>query len=85
MDVQYRNYKRLVFVAHNQADLDRYRPQAQEVAEYCQRWGMRYEEIIGSEKYVRGLIEVAASLDLADEDFILIPPGGELKQAQFVR
>ncbi len=85
MDVQYRNYKRLVFVAHSQEDLGRYRDQAKAVAQYCQRWGMRYEEIIGSEEYIRRLVEVAASLELADEDFILISPGGELKQAQFIR
>jgi hypothetical protein len=85
MDVQYRNYTRLVFVAHSQEEIERYRSQAKEVAEYCQRWGMRYEEIIGSEDYIRHLVELAASLELADEDFILIPPGGELKQAQFIR
>ena len=85
MDVQYRNYKRLVFVAHSQEEIERYRSQAKEVAEYCQRWGMRYEEIIGSEDYIRHLVELAASLELAGEDFILIPPGGELKQAQFIR
>jgi hypothetical protein len=85
MDVQYRNYKRLVFVAHSQEEIERYRSQAKEVAKYCQRWGMRYEEIIGSEDYIRHLVELAASLELAGEDFILIPPGGELKQAQFIR
>jgi hypothetical protein len=85
MDVQYRNYKRLVFVAHNLGDLEKYRPQAEEVAQFCQRWGMHYEEIIGSEDYTRRLIEVAASLELADEDFLVVPPGGELEQAQFIR
>jgi hypothetical protein len=85
MDQQYQHYKRLVLVAHSQADLDRYRPQAEEVARYCERWGMRYEEILGSDDYVRRLVEAAASLDKADGDFLVIPPGGEISQNQFIR
>lgn len=85
MDEQYRNYKRLVFIAHNREDLEKYRSQAEEVAQFCLRWGMRYEEIIGSDEYTRRLIETAASLASADEDYLIVPPGGELKQAQFIR
>ena len=85
MDQQYQNYKRLVFVAHNPEDLERYRPQAEEVARFCQRWGMRYEEILGSEDYVNHLVETATALDKAGEDFLVIPPGGELNQSQFIR
>jgi hypothetical protein len=85
MDQQYQHYERLVYVAHSQEDLEKYRPQALEVAEYCQRWGMRYEEILGSDIFVRRLIEVAATLDKADDDFVVIPPGGEIRQSQFIR
>jgi len=85
MDMQYQNYKRLAFVAHNQEDLEAYRPQAEEVARFCQRWGMRYEEILGSENYVKRLVEVAAALDQAGDDFVVVPPGGELAQSQFIR
>lgn len=86
MDQQYQHYERLVFVAHDQQDLEKYRPQAKEVARYCERWGMRYEEILGSDGYVRGLIEAAAELDKANyDDFVVIPPGGEIRQSQFIR
>jgi len=85
MDQQYRNYRRLAFVAHNPEVLEAYRPQAQEVARFCQRWGMDYEEILGSEAYVQRLIETATDLTCAGEDFIVVPPGGEVNQAQFVR
>jgi hypothetical protein len=85
MDQQYRHYERLAMVAHKQEDLDRYRPQAQEVAKYCERWGFQYEEILGSDAYVRRLVEVAAALDQADGDFVVVPPGGEISQAQFMR
>ena len=85
MDVQYHNYQQLTFVAHQQKDLERYRAQALEVAAYCERWGMRYKELLGSDQYVRRLAEVASAIEAADENFIITPPGGELKQRDFIR
>lgn len=93
MDQQYQHYERLVLVAHNQEDLEKYRPQALEVAKYCERWGMRYEEILGSEIYVRRLVELIPiiakqGLDAKGQlgsDFVVIPPGGEIRQDQFIR
>ncbi|HEY5669376.1 MAG TPA: DUF1638 domain-containing protein [Anaerolineales bacterium] len=85
MDMQYQNYKRLVMVAHTQEDLEKYRPMALDVARFCERWGMRYEEILGSDSFVRKLIEVASLPDQANEEFVVIPPGGELKQSAFIR
>ncbi len=85
MDQQYQHYKRLVLVAHSQEDLAFYRHQAQEVARFCQRWGMTYEEILGSDRFVRELVEMSYALEKVNEDFVLIQPGGELKQADFIR
>jgi hypothetical protein len=92
MDQQYQHYERLVLVARSQEDLDTYRPQAQEVARFCERWGMRYEEILGSDRYVERLIEAAAALgngsqalDGLKSDFVIIPPGGEIRQEMFMR
>jgi hypothetical protein len=85
MDQQYQHYERLVLVAHSQADLDTYRPQAQKVARFCEHWGMRYQEILGSDGYVRRLVDVAAKLDRVNGDFLVIPPGGEINQEQFMR
>jgi hypothetical protein len=93
MDQQYQHYERLVLVAHNRADLDAYRPQAQEVARFCARWDMRYEEMLGSDEYVRrlaGLVARARQEGLAalagiDGDFVVIPPGGQIQQEQFMR
>ena len=84
MDQQYQHYERLVLVAHKAQDLEAYRPQALEVARYCEQWGMRYEEILGSDAFVRRLVEVATSLDRAGDDFVVIPPGGEVRQEQFI-
>jgi hypothetical protein len=85
VDQLYRNYKRLVLVAHSQEDLDTYRPRALEVARFCERWGMRYEEILGSTGFFERLIQSASTGNLVDGDFIFVPPGGELSQAKFLR
>jgi hypothetical protein len=84
MDQQYRNYKRLAFVAHRQADLEQYRAQAQEVAAYCSRWGMAYQEILGTDDFIHKLGQVAGDLAQADASFIIVPPGGQLSQGQYL-
>ena len=85
MDQLYHNYKRLVLVAHSREDLDAYRARALEVARFCERWGMRYEELLGSTEFFEGLLRTSAAPDQADEDFIIVHPGEELRQAQFLR
>jgi hypothetical protein len=93
MDQQYQHYERLVLVAHSQADLEAYRPLAEPVARYCEHWGMRYEEILGTDAYVRRLVDLVLALrnglDPAsaggDRDILVIPPGGEIRQEQFLR
>jgi hypothetical protein len=85
MDTQYHNYKRLALIVHNKEDLESYRPAAQEVARYCERWGVRYEELVGTDTMLRRLFEIAANLDRTNEDFLVVPPGGTLTQNQFFR
>lgn len=89
MDTQYQHYNRIVLVAHTEEDLEAYRAQAQEVAEYCSRWGMQYEEILGSDRYVLDLVRAIETRSQDDPkfgaDFLLVPPGGILEQGQFLR
>ena len=92
MDQQYQHYERVALVTHNKVDRETYRPQAQEVHHFCERWGMRYEEILGSDQYVRRLIQLAEQLasngaraSVVDKDFLIIPPGGEIRQESFMR
>lgn len=84
VDQLYHNYKRLALVAHSQEDLELYRPRAIEVARFCERWGMRYEEMLGSSEYFERLIRAAAAPEQAEVDFIFVPPGGELRQEEFL-
>ncbi|HLO29090.1 MAG TPA: DUF1638 domain-containing protein [Anaerolineales bacterium] len=85
MDTQYHQYRRLALVARNEQELGAYRSQAQTVAAYCSRWGMRYEELPGSDRYLQRLLEIAVGHEQPGEDFLLIPPGGRLAQSQFIR
>jgi hypothetical protein len=94
VDQQYQNYERVALVAHSEADLEAYRPQAQKVAAFCRRWDMRYEEILGSDAYVRRLVEAAAVLTngSGDElpswlsrDLVIVNPGEKVLQEAFWR
>ena len=84
MDQQYRHYHRLLFVAHSQADLDGYRPIALEVAEFCQRWDMQYEEYLGTEEFLSQLEKTLIAPEQTDEYFIIIQPGETLSQDMFL-
>ncbi len=46
---------------------------------------MSYEEILGSDRYVRRLVEIALNLDKLDSEFLVVPPGGTLTQKDFLR
>jgi hypothetical protein len=86
IESMYNRYKHLCFVAHTQADLDEYRQQAMEVADFCaQRWGMTYEERIGSDGLIRRLLEARHRQENLGEDFVVVPPGGTVKQTMFIR
>jgi hypothetical protein len=92
MDQQYSHYKRVALVAPNAEEMAQYRERAQEVARFCERWGMTYEEVLGSDEYVEGL--VGAMIELRDtgelparlaSDYLVIPPRSEIEQAMFMR
>lgn len=87
MDYQYHNYRRLALIARNDDELKEYRPQALEVSRYCERWGMRYEEIVGTDDMLLRLIKIAVDINAAkgDDEFLIVPPGGILKQSHFIR
>jgi hypothetical protein len=54
---------------------------------------MRYEEILGSDRYVQRLLDLLrgvretglAALDQAGSEFLVIPPDGEIHQEHFMR
>ena len=84
MDEMYQHYERLVLVGHTSRDLEESRSEAQNVARFLERWDVRYEELLGSDEYVRRLVEVALDLSQADGDFVVVPPGGVIRAEQFM-
>lgn len=95
IDTQYQDYERLCFVAHSAEDLEAYRPRALEVAQFGrERWGWRYEERLGTDRFIQRLLNHALAIapddDLqrlgqASADFQVIPPGGEIRQDELLR
>jgi len=94
MDTQYKNYSRLMFVAHSQEDVETYRDQVKEIANYCQRWDMRYEERLGSDQYIQNLITMAEESrsnsneninSVLQKDFVIIQPNTSVEQMMFLR
>jgi hypothetical protein len=85
MDQQYQHYERVALVGHSQSDLEKYRPQAQKIARYCKQWDMRYEEMLGTDTYVRSLVDVSQDSVNSNEDFVIISPGEEIRLEQFIR
>ena len=86
VDMMYHHYRRICFVAFSDAELERYRPQAREVAEFCaKRWGMTYEEVRGTDQLIEQFLAMPARLDEGNEEFVLVPPGGEVKEEMFHR
>ncbi len=83
MEQQYQHYKCLLFIAHRQEDLDAYRPRALEVAAYCDRFGMVYEEYLGSEDFLDQIVEALDRQENWPSNFVVVPPGGILQQEMF--
>jgi hypothetical protein len=46
---------------------------------------MRYEELLGSDEYVRRLVDAHKVSANNDKDFVIIPPGGVIRLEQFIQ
>ncbi|MCP4141816.1 MAG: DUF1638 domain-containing protein [Chloroflexi bacterium] len=84
METQYQHYKKLVFVAHTEDDLKTYRPRALEVAAYCERFGMVYEEYQGSDEFIQKIDNLFDFQDKISEEFVVVQSDGILKQEMFL-
>jgi hypothetical protein len=86
LDTLFGNYTRLCLLASTPAELSECRTEAREVADFCsRRWGMSYEERIGSDTLLCALLEAPHSMDALGEDFVVVPPGGRVKLQMFSR
>ena len=71
------NYKRLALINTGQYELERYRDYARRTAE---RFGLRYEEIEGSDELVKKMI-----FGPWDDDFVVVQPGEVIRYDHFFR
>jgi hypothetical protein len=86
VDAMYANYRALCLVASTREELEECRPLVREVVDFCaERWGMEYEERVGSGELVRRLIEAPGRPEALGEDFVVIPPGGRVEAGMFLR
>lgn len=77
----YGGYRRICLLAFSSEEIDEIRPRAAPIVQFCQeRWGVSYDEIIGDPSFIERL----ARPDLHQEQFLLIPPGGEVTQEMFL-
>jgi hypothetical protein len=78
----YKHYRRVALVAFTPEELSRYRGEARAVADLL---GVAYEEILGTQTLLERLVWQAGALDLDSDEFVVVPPGAEVRQMDFVR
>ncbi len=86
IEMKYRHYRKLCFVGYSQEDVESCRPRVQEVAKFLgERFGVEYEEIVGSPELIENLLTMPERLERSDEAFVVVPPGGEIAMEDFLR
>ena len=86
-EMKYKHYRRICLVGFSQEELDAYREQARAVAEFMDRrfGGVVYEETLGSTGLIEALVRIGGEPGDADEEFVVVKPGGEISQDMFMR
>ncbi|MHA1553523.1 MAG: DUF1638 domain-containing protein [Alphaproteobacteria bacterium] len=86
IDAMYDQYTVVCFVATNEAELIDCRARAREIADFCaERWGMRYEERVGSAVFIGKLLDAPQNIAAVGDDLLVIPPGGTVETEMFAR
>jgi hypothetical protein len=84
VEMKYRHYRKLTMVGFSQRELDECRPLALRVADFCKRWNMEYEEIVGSTALLEELLKMPGHLDSGNAEFVVLKPGGEIQVEMFL-
>lgn len=86
VEMKYKHYRKLCMVGFSQEELDACRPAAMKVADFCrERFGMEYEETIGTTDLIEALVKMPARVDQGSDEFVIVPPGGEITMEMFLR
>lgn len=85
IEMKYRHYRKLCMVGFSQEELDACRPRVLEVAKFlADRFGVEYEETLGSAELIEGLLAMPDRLGEANDAFVVVPPGGEIAMDLFM-
>jgi uncharacterized protein DUF1638 len=86
-EMKYKHYRKVCLIGFTQDEIDAYRDQARAVAEFMDArfGGVMFEETLGSAALIETLLEMGARPEEADEEFVVVRPGGEITQALFLR
>jgi hypothetical protein len=86
-EMKYKHYRRICLVGFSPEELAAYRAQASAVAEFMdKRFGnVVYEETLGSTGLIETLVRMGTHPGDADEEFVVVKPGGEITQELFMR
>ena len=86
LDAMYHHYSALHYVAASEQELAECGPRAREVAAFCaERWGMSYEEQVGSPELVERLLAAPERPAGLGDDFVVVSPGGRVESGMFLR
>ena len=86
-EMKYKHYRRICLVGFSQQELDDYRAQASAVAEFMNRrfGNVVFEETLGSTALIESMVEKGIGQSAADDEFVVVGPGGEITQDLFLR
>jgi hypothetical protein len=86
-DMKYKHYRKICLVGFSQQELDDYRERAQAVADFMDKrfGGVVLEETLGSTAFVETLVKIGTRTSDADEEFVVVKPGGEITMELFMR
>ncbi|MCC6608207.1 MAG: DUF1638 domain-containing protein [Burkholderiales bacterium] len=86
-EMKYKHYRRICLVGFTQQELDDYRGRAQAVADFMDRrfGGVVCEETLGSTGLIEALVRMPERVAEADEEFVVVRPGGEITMEMFMR
>lgn len=85
VEMKYKHYRKLCLVGFSQEEIESVRPAAMEIARFChERFGMVYEETIGTTELIDALVAIPADVAQApSEAFLVLAPGSEVTAEMF--
>lgn len=86
IEMKYRHYRKLCFVGYSEEDVESCRSRVQEVVAFLgERFGVEYEEIVGTPELIEGLLAMGDREPASSDAFVVVPPGGEIAMEDFLR